>query len=123
MSNYPDGDVGRLYDLYLSTNKVSPPGMSSSSSPSDYASNDYVALPPINASNNIVDPVPNFGTYPYGEFPYISAFINDTVPYWMPNSNYYVSLVYKTNAQPSGGPATISPPVNLLFSRLLVVQP
>ncbi|MEM3846416.1 MAG: hypothetical protein QXU98_12035, partial [Candidatus Parvarchaeota archaeon] len=34
MSNYPDGDVGRLYDLYLSTNKVSPPGSSSSSSPS-----------------------------------------------------------------------------------------
>ncbi|MEM3846499.1 MAG: hypothetical protein QXU98_12465, partial [Candidatus Parvarchaeota archaeon] len=66
---------------------------------------------------------PNFDAYPYSQFPYISAFMNDIIPYWIHNSNYYVSLVYNTNAQPSNAPATISPPVNVLFSRLLVVQP
>ncbi|MEM3845052.1 MAG: hypothetical protein QXU98_05065 [Candidatus Parvarchaeota archaeon] len=123
MSNYVNGDVGSLYNFYLSNSEVSPPGSSSSSAPPSGASYNPSIKLPLNTSGQGMNTIPNFDEYPYDEFPYLLAFIHDIVPYWVPNSQYYVGLVYKTNAQPSGGPATISPPVNLLFPRLLVVQP
>ncbi|MEM4067102.1 MAG: hypothetical protein QXV17_09620 [Candidatus Micrarchaeaceae archaeon] len=123
MSNYANGDVGGLYNFSLSNSNISPPGLSSSSAPPSGASVHSGSFLPITTIYTPVSPIPDFDAYPYNEFPYLSAFMQDTIPYWIPNSNYYIELVYKTNAQPSGAPATISPPVNLLFSRLLVVQP